>query len=274
VTGGRNWAAVRAVVRKDLAIAFRNRGVRIPLLVTPLLLLVVVPTFLVLGAQLLAGSGLSPPGAATPFDGFLPGVSDASGGAELSWERTVLEFLIAPLYLLVPLVVATVIAADSFAGERERRTLEALLHTASDDQALFVGKLLAAYLPAVATSWISFACYSVLANLLGYRAVGRIFFPTPTWLVIAFWVAPAVSLLGIAVMVGVSSRVRSLQAAHQVGSLLVLPFLLLLAMQVTGLMLLDLPTMVVFGGLLWVGGLLALLVGLRTFGRDELASRL
>jgi ABC-2 type transport system permease protein len=270
-----NWTAVRAVVRKDLRIAFRNRGVRIPLLVTPALLLVVVPTFLVLGGQLLAGSGLADlPGAPNAFEGLLPDPADVRQGAALSWERTVLEYLVAPLYLLVPLVVATVIAADSFAGERERRTLEALLHTGSDDQALFLGKFLAAYVPAIAMSWISFAGYSILANLLGHRAAGGIFFPTPTWLVIAFWVAPGVSLLGIAVMVGVSSRVRSLQAAHQVGSLLVLPFLLLVAVQVTGLMMLDVTTMVVFGGLLWLGGLAVLLFNLRTLDRDALASRL
>jgi ABC-2 type transport system permease protein len=269
-----NWTAVGAVVRKDLRIAFRNRGVRIPLLVTPALLLVVVPTFLVLGGQLLAGSGLAELPGAPAFEGLLPNPAAATQEAAVSWERTVLEFLVVPLYLLVPLVVATVIAADSFAGERERRTLEALLHTGSDDQALFLGKFLAAYVPAVAMSWISFAGYSVLANLLGHRAAGGIFFPTPTWLVIAFWVAPGVSLLGIAVMVGVSSRVRSLQAAHQVGSLLVLPFLLLLAVQVTGLMMLDVTTMVVFGGLLWLGGLAVLLFNLRTLDRDALASRL
>jgi ABC-2 type transport system permease protein len=268
-----NWHAVRAVIRKDLLIAFRNRGVRIPLIVTPVLLIVVVPTFLILGGELLARSELAAlPGGSTPFDGFIPDAGAA--GEELTWERTVLEYLIAPLYLLVPLVVATVIAADSFAGERERRTLEALLHTATTDEDLFLGKLLAAYLPAVIMSWVAFAVYSVLANLLGARAAGGIFFPSPTWLVLAFWVAPGVSLLGIGLMVGVSSRVRSLQAAHQVGSLLVLPFLLLLVVQVTGLMLLDLSTMLAFGGLLWLGGLVVLLINLLTFDRDAVASRL
>jgi ABC-2 type transport system permease protein len=269
-----NWPVIRAVVRKDLLVAFRNRGVRIPLIITPMLLVVVVPTFLILGGNLLAGAAVTgAPAGAALFEGFVPSVVEVAG-EQVSWERTVLEFLLAPLYLLVPLVVATVIAADSFAGERERRTLEALLHTATDDQDLFIGKLLAAYLPAVAASWLAFAVYSVLANVLGAGAEGGLFFPTPTWLVIAFWVGPGVSLLGIGLMVGISSRVRSLQAAHQIGSLLVLPFLLLLVVQVTGIMLVDVATMLAFGGLLWVGGLAVVLLNLRTLDRDALASRL
>jgi ABC-2 type transport system permease protein len=272
-----NWKVVRAVVQKDLRIALRNRGVRIPLIVTPVLLIVVVPSFLILGAGLLGGNGGvvgSLAGGASPLDGFVPSVAEAAGETPLAYERAVLEYLVVPLYLLVPLVVATVIAADSFAGERERRTLEALLHTATSDRELFVGKLLAAYLPAVGSSWLAFAVYSVVANLLGARAIGRVFFPTPAWLIIAFWVAPAVSLLNIGLMVGISGRVRSLQAAHQIGSLLVLPFVLLLVVQITGVMLLDLRSMMLFGGLVWVGGIAVLLVNLSTFDRDAVASRL
>jgi ABC-2 type transport system permease protein len=272
-----NWNVVRAVAQKDMRIACRNRGVRIPLIVTPVLLIVIVPSFLVLGATLLsgdAGAVGSLSRGASPLEGFLPSVVEAAGETPLSYERAVLEYLVVPLYLLVPLVVATVIAADAFAGERERRTLEALLHTATSDRELFVGKLLAAYLPAVGSSWLAFAVYSVVANILGARAIGGIFFPTPAWLIIAFWVAPAVSLLNIGLMVGISSKVRSLQAAHQIGSLLVLPFVLLLVVQITGIMLLDLKSMILFGALLWLGSVAVLIVNLATFNRDAVASRL
>ena len=37
-------------------------------------------------------------------------------------------YLLAPLFLIVPLMVSAVLAADAFAGEKERKTLEALLH--------------------------------------------------------------------------------------------------------------------------------------------------
>jgi ABC-2 type transport system permease protein len=65
---------------------------------------------------------------------------------------------------MVPLVVATEIAADSFAGEREWDTLEALLHTPTSDRELMVAKVLASWLPAVTVAWMGFAVYSVLAD--------------------------------------------------------------------------------------------------------------
>ena len=37
-------------------------------------------------------------------------------------------YLLAPLFLIVPLMVSAVLAADAFAGEKERKTLERLLH--------------------------------------------------------------------------------------------------------------------------------------------------
>jgi ABC-type Na+ efflux pump permease subunit len=41
-------------------------------------------------------------------------------------------------------MVSSVLAADSFAGEKERKTLEALLYTPTTDRELFTAKLLEA----------------------------------------------------------------------------------------------------------------------------------
>jgi hypothetical protein len=54
------WPAIWAIVRKDLASVLRNRGVRIPLLVTPIIILVFLPILLVGGGELLASSGTVP----------------------------------------------------------------------------------------------------------------------------------------------------------------------------------------------------------------------
>ena len=39
-----NWRAVRAVIRKDLKVVLQNKGVSIPMLVIPLIVLVVLPS--------------------------------------------------------------------------------------------------------------------------------------------------------------------------------------------------------------------------------------
>ena len=38
-----NWRAVKAVVRKDLKVVFQNKGVLIPLIVVPIVIMVALP---------------------------------------------------------------------------------------------------------------------------------------------------------------------------------------------------------------------------------------
>jgi ABC-2 type transport system permease protein len=275
------WATVWAIVRKDLATVMRNRGVRLPLLITPAVVLIVLPVLLVSGGEIMAAAGQVPDvgAGATPFDAladdqFQEEAVGAIADPRARWAVFVLEVFLAPLYLLVPLIVATVIAADSFAGERERGTLEALLHTTASDRDLMAGKVLAAWLPAVTVSLVGFAVYSLLANLLAWPHMERIFFPSVTWLLLAFWVTPAIAALGLGIMVVASSRVQSLQAAHQIGSLVVLPVILLLIAQITGVLMLRPPLVAMMGVMIWALAGLAVLLGVSSLRRERLALRL
>jgi ABC-2 type transport system permease protein len=275
-----SWSSIWAVVRKDLATVVRNRGVRLPLIITPFVVLVLLPVLLVSGGEVLLSSGQVPIGeGATPFGDIADqevqeSVVGPVDDPRARWAVFVLEVFLAPLYLLIPLIVATVIAADSFAGERERGTLEALLHTSVSDRELMTAKVLAAWIPAVVVSLTGFAVYSVLANLLAWPGLGRVFFPSATWLLLAFWVTPAIAALGLGLMVIASSRVQSLQAAHQIGSLLVLPVLLLLVVQISGVFLLRPGAVVLIGSVLWIAVVGLLTFAARTLRRERLALRL
>ena len=66
----------------------------------------------------------------------------------------VLGYLLSPLLLVIPLMVSAVLAADAFAGEKERRTLEGLLLLPIADRDLFLAKVLSAYVPALVITWI------------------------------------------------------------------------------------------------------------------------
>lgn len=273
--------AIVAVARKDLASVIRNRGVRVPLLAAPTVILVVLPVLLVTGGELIsagAPGALSDPGGAGAVfaDRFTPEAAQQATGivGAGSFTAFILEVFLAPLYLLIPLMVATVIAADSFAGERDRGTLEALLHTPTSDAELFTAKFLAAWLPAMAVSWGGFVVYSVVANVVAWPQIGHVFFPNRTWLVLALFVTPGIAALGLGLMVIVSSRVQSLQAAHQFGSLVVLPIVLLLIGQVSGAILLDLRAVLLLGAMVWTLAALVLRFAVRTFRRELLAIRL
>lgn len=273
-----SWGAVLAITRRDLATVVRNRGVRVPLTVAPILILVVLPTFLVAGQVILEGATAAQEIdlATTPF-GDVVGAAERSTAAlpaQARWAVFVLEVLMAPLYLLIPLLVAAVIAADSFAGERERHTLEALLHTPTTDRELLAAKFLTAWVPALAVAGASFLLYGAVANGLAWPVLGRPFFPSLTWLLLGLWVTPGLAALGLGVMVLISSRVRSLQAAHQLGSLVVLPVLVLLVAQVTGTMLFNPVRVTIMGALIWIAAAIVVVFAALRLTRQELALRL
>lgn len=274
------WSAVMAVTRKDLATVLRNKGVRIPLIAAPTVILVVLPVLLVTGGDLLsqpmAGELAGEGGARVFADRFAPELAEGATGITGvgRWAAFVLQVFLAPLYLLIPLMVATVIAADSFAGERDRGTLEALLHTPTTDRELFTAKFLAAWIPAMVVSLGGFVVYSVVANVVAWPTIGRVFFPNLTWLVLAFFVTPAIAALGLGIMVIVSSRVQSLQAAHQFGSLVVLPIILLLIAQISGAVLLDTPAVATLGVVVWLATVVVLRLAADRFTRERLAERL
>ena len=271
-----NWRAVRAVVRKDLKVVLQNKGVVIPMIVVPMVILLALPALSALAPALQSMPG-------TPFaglDDFIEGMPAGLRAELAGLDETqtmvvlILVYMLAPMFLILPLMVASVIAADSFAGEKERKTLEALLYTPTTDGELFLAKLLSAWLPALGVAWGGFILYSVVANLAAWPTMGRIFFPNLMWIILAVWVAPAVAGLGLGVTVLVSARAEGFQEAYQLGAVVVVPILLLVIGQATGLMYFSTWLVLLLGLVFWLVDLLILWYGGRTFRRQQLATQM
>ena len=264
-----NWSVVRLVIAKDLRAVRRSKALWLPMLLVPTLLLIVLPA--VIG--LIASHTASPD--VTDFLHRLPG--DIAGPiTKLPQRQQVVVlingYLLAPLFLIVPLMISAVIAADAFAGEKERRTIEALLHLPVRDRDLYVGKLLTAFVPAVAVSWIGFAAFALVSNVAAWPVMHRVFVPTLLWLLMIFWVAPAVAALGLGVMVRVSARARTAQEANQLGGAVILPLIFLALGQATGLLLVDPAISVLVGAVMWALAIMLNLRGAARFTRDRLAA--
>lgn len=90
--------------------------------------------------------------------------------------------------LLMPVffaaVVITAVIADSFAGERERHTLETLLATRLSDRAILFGKIAACVAYGWLISWLCIVAGSITANLAHWQGEIRIFHDTASWLMI------------------------------------------------------------------------------------------
>jgi ABC-2 type transport system permease protein len=262
-----------AIVRKDLLVVRRSRAMMIPLILMPLLVLVVLPGLAALAPEVLPERDLddllqlldrAPPE-------FAPELRALPVPEQVI--MLLLGYLLAPLYLLIPLLVASVIAADSFAGEKERGTLEALLYTPTTDRELLLAKMLGPWLAAVAVALASFAAYALVANAAAWPVMGRIFFPTPIWWLLVLWVAPAVAALALGATVLVSSRVRGFQEAYQIGGLVVLPIVALMVGQVAGVVFLGPRLVAALGAVIWIVAAVLIATGARYFRRGEILPR-
>ncbi len=266
---GVDWYVVRAVIARDLRAVRRSKAVVIPMMLVPFLLLVVLP--LVVG---FAARQASTPTSTISFLDSLPAaladpIADLPPNEQLL--TLVLGYLLAPLFLIVPLMVSAVLAADAFAGEKERHTMETLLHLPIGDRDLFIAKFLTGFIPAVGVSWIGFTAFAIVANGVSWGIVDGLIVPNGLWLVVIFWVAPAVATLGLGIMVRVSARSRTTQEANQLGGAVILPLIFLAVGQATGLLLVDLSVALAIGAGVWVVGLLLVWRGASKFTRDRIA---
>lgn len=271
-----NRRAVLAVIRKDLKVVVQSRMIMMTLVIVPLIMLVVMPLGMIWMASTLdTGEVL---GDLVMFMENMP----PSLQAELAQFETdsqlaigvMILYFFAPFYLILPLMTSTVIAADSFAGEKDRRTLEALLYTPTTDSELYVAKLLGPWVSAIAVSVLGFIAYAVLVNVAAYPEMGRIFFPNLTWIILVLVVSPAAAGFGISIMVLVSSRVRGFQEAYQLGGMAVLPVVLLVISQAAGVIYLSPLVTLVLGVILWVVTAVLIVIGAKIFKRGELLARL
>jgi len=254
-----NWRAILAIVRKDLKVVAQNKGVVIPTIAVPVLLFGVLPSVATVAVSL-AGSSL---GEVAELLERMPASLKNELAVYTAEQQVVVFFLVymlAPMFLIIPLMVASVIAADSFAGERERRTLD--------------GKLLSAWLAAIAVALVGFLLYSVTANAAAWPIVGTVFFPNGMWIALVLWVVPATAVLGLGTMVLVSGRAQGFQDAYQIGGVVVVPILLLVFGQISGVMYFSVWLVILLGAVLWVADAVLVWIGSRLFRRGRLIADL
>jgi len=269
-----NTRAILAIVRKDLKVAVQNKGVVLPIILLPLILFVVVPWILAYASSLAEITGTAT-NMGQIFDRMPAGLLHEISGYTHDQQLTVfmLMYMLAPMFLIMPLMVSSVLAADSFAGEKERKTLEALLYTPTTDRELFTAKLLGSWAAAVTVTLLSFIVYVVMANAAGWHSIGRIFFPNWMWIALVLWVTPAVAGLGLVVMVFASARAQGFQDAYQTGGLVVLPVIVLMVGQISGVMYFSLGVVMIVGLVIWLIDAVLLWFASKSFRRGELMTK-
>ncbi|HEY7021391.1 MAG TPA: ABC transporter permease subunit [Ktedonobacterales bacterium] len=116
--------------------------------------------------------------------------------------------------LLLPYIILQTVIADSFAGERERHTLETLLASRLSDRAILFGKVSAAVAYGTAAGLIGALAQAVVANLSPKNAdAGLAFYPVGSIIAIIV-LALLMSLLTASVGCLVSLRAATTRQAQ------------------------------------------------------------
>jgi ABC-type Na+ efflux pump permease subunit len=263
-----------AIAKKDWYEVRQNRMAWLPMLIIPVIFVVAIPLLFLLGSQspAIARDLMGDPDIAVfmenlPLDmlSFTEGLNPIQSGLVM-----MLGVFFAPFFLMMPIMFASVIASESFAGEMERKTLEALLYTPITDIELIFGKVLAAAIPSILITWGSFVVYTLVLNLAGWPLMSRIWFPLPNWYPLIFWITPALAVMSLSLTVLISARVKTFMGAYQSSSSLVLLTLALLAGQATGVLYLNTTVGLVLGLVLWVFAAGAAWLAVKKFNRKTI----
>lgn len=271
-----NTRAMLAIIRKDLKVAVQNKGVLIPIIALPLILFVILPWVMAYIPSLASlGGSASISNMSDMLDRMPATLFSEMTGYTPDQQLIVfmLVYMMAPMFLMLPLMVSSVLAADSFAGEKERKTLEALLYSPTTDRELFTAKLLGSWVAAVVVAVLGFVVYAVMVNAASWHSIQHLFFPNWMWVALVLWVSPAVAGLGLIVMVFASARAQGFQDAYQTGGMVVLPVLFLMIGQISGVMYFSLGVVMIVGLVVWVLDLVLIGLASKSFRRGELMTK-
>ena len=122
---------------------------------------------------------------------------------------------------LLPTSAAIGIASGQFAGEKERGILTPLLASPASNMAIFGGKVLGAIIPPLVYAVVADCVYALgVAVVLGPAELRLL----PVWLSLTLIaLIPAVAWFAASVASLISSRVRTFNAAQQIGGLVLMP---------------------------------------------------
>jgi ABC-type Na+ efflux pump permease subunit len=266
------------IFKKDWREIRRNWQILLPILVIPFMISVLLPMFILSTPSIISMPTSSLSGIETLMKNLPKNIQTEI--REMNIQQALiyvmLQYFLAPFFLVIPIMVSDVIASDSFAGEKERKTIEALLATPISDSELFMGKVLVAFIPAVIVTTASFLLYSVVVDLYSLRLLnGKLILPNLTWLLLIFCLSPTVALTSIGLTVTISTKVKGFREAQQISAGVTIPVLFMLIFgQVMGIVILG-PQMI---ALLTISFLIVnfflFSIGISLFEREEILSKL
>jgi ABC-2 type transport system permease protein len=233
----------------------------------------IMPFVIVIGLPRLTGEQLS---ASDDFNDAVRVASEhLTGLGELHAEAAIQAFLFQQFMIfltLVPVTGAMSLAAYSVIGEKQARSLEALLATPLSTAELVAAKVVASTIPALAVEALSLALYAAGIGWLAEPGVLRMLLSVRTMLLVGV-LAPLASLVALQLAVLASARVNDPRTAQQVGVLIITPIIVLMGAQFSGFFFLTIGWMIIAVAVLFLTWLVMFGASVLLFDREAILTR-
>lgn len=225
---------LRAIVKKDLQRIASSKRMFLSLLVVPLVLTVLLPGIILLTQHFAPENNAE-------FEKLLDllPLGEKSGNLQENLGGMLLNYVLPIFFLIIPIMVSTIMSASSFVGEKEKQTLETLLYCPLSLRQIFQAKVAASFFLSMLVSGISFLAMLATLEAELYISAGIFILPGFAWLSVMLLLAPALSLISITLIVRMSAKAASVEDAQQGAVFLLLPVILLLVSQFTGILLIN-----------------------------------
>ncbi|WP_390622721.1 ABC transporter permease subunit [Clostridium argentinense] len=240
----------KALIYKDVKDITSSKQVLIPMIIVPLIFVIIFPTIVLLFLH------FSPDSVKTlkDFDSLISKLPQTY--KTLTTEQMVLtiltNYLFPSFFLLIPIMCSTLLGASSFVGEKEHKTMETLLYTPISMEELFKAKLLGVFIPTYVITLMCSIIFGIIINIGGLLYFHKLIFPNIKWILLILYLTPAVAILGLTFTILISAKSKTFQEAQQLAGLIVLPIILLVIGQITGILLLTNMVLIIIGTIILI----------------------
>jgi uncharacterized membrane protein SpoIIM required for sporulation/ABC-type transport system involved in multi-copper enzyme maturation permease subunit len=182
------------------------------------------------------------------------------------------ENRILPLAVLavgfLPMSFSLIVALETFVGEKERNSLEALMTAPLTDLELFTGKFIASLIPPIVAS-----CIGSTVFVIGIMLTGGPLPASIPILIMFLFINVAQALVMVSGAVIVSSHATSVRGANLLASFVIIPVSIVIQIEAVILLVGDAASLVFVLIVLLIVFVLLLRTGVRLFNREEIVAR-
>ena len=225
--------AMKAVITKDFKGIISNRRLFASLLIVPLALMIILPSIFIIMIHFIPDD----PDVQKLLE-LIP-QHNMPENIELTVTGLIVNYILPVFFLIIPIMASSIMAASSFVGEKEKRTLETLLYSPLSAGQIFRAKVMASFLLSMTVSLISFLAMFIVVETEVFSLMKAPLLPDINWLIVLLLLSPSVSLIAIILIVRGSAKAQSVEEAQQSAVFLIIPVLLLIVGQFSGAMLLN-----------------------------------